>query len=88
MSRWFARVSSLPQAGFVTATFIDREPASSTWTARLHGRVDLAMLVLKLALTAVYNLSPADLVGDPVVTVALILAVSSCHIAALVKDNA
>ncbi|KAA0156012.1 hypothetical protein FNF29_01430 [Cafeteria roenbergensis] len=61
-------------AGFVTATFIDREPASSTWTARLHGRVDLAMLVLKLALTAVYNLSPADLVGDPVVTVALIVA--------------
>lgn len=69
------RSAVLSQAGFVTATFIDREPASSTWTARLHGRVDLAMLALKLALTAVYNLSPAELVGDPIVTVALILAV-------------
>lgn len=60
---------------FVTATFVDREPGSLTWTAKSHGRVDVGLLLFKFLLTAVVNIDPST-VGSPLLTGFLIAAVS------------
>ncbi|KAA0155001.1 hypothetical protein FNF29_02145 [Cafeteria roenbergensis] len=46
-------------AMFVAATFVDRHPGSLRWAAKSHGRVAIALLVAKVILTAIYNVSPA-----------------------------
>ncbi|KAA0154628.1 hypothetical protein FNF28_06804 [Cafeteria roenbergensis] len=58
---------------FVTATFVDREPGSLTWTAKAHGRVDVGLLLFKFLLTAVVNIDPST-VGSPLLTGFLIAA--------------
>ncbi|KAA0175554.1 hypothetical protein FNF27_02964 [Cafeteria roenbergensis] len=45
-------------ATFVAATFVDRRPGSLRWAAKSHGRVAVALLMAKVVLTAIYNVSP------------------------------
>ncbi|KAA0163000.1 hypothetical protein FNF31_03055 [Cafeteria roenbergensis] len=46
-------------AMFVAATFVNRHPGSLRWAAKSHGRVAIALLVAKVLLTAIFNVSPA-----------------------------
>ncbi|KAA0175569.1 hypothetical protein FNF27_02979 [Cafeteria roenbergensis] len=50
-------------ASFVAATFVDRRPGSLRWAAKSHGRVAVALLVAKVVLTAIYNVSPVTARG-------------------------
>jgi len=57
----------------VSAVYIDRDPASESWAAKTHGRIDALVLVAKLVLAFVYNVLDERLVGTAGVSIVLIL---------------
>jgi hypothetical protein len=58
---------------FVAAVFVERDPASDSWAAQSHGRVTVAVLLIKLLLAFLFNAVPDKFVGSGGMTVLLIL---------------
>lgn len=58
----------------IAAVVIDRDPTSTSWNAKIHGRVDVCMLCVKLLLAFLYNVL---LDSTSIVLVALLVLASA-----------
>ena len=59
---------------FITAVFIDRNPASASWSAKSHGRVDAVVLVIKVVLVLCFTVFRDMLLDSWVLTAILYLS--------------
>jgi len=57
----------------VAFVYINRDPASPSWTAQSHGRTEAAVLVVKFALALIYNVLDDQIVGTIGLSLVLIL---------------
>ena len=69
---------------FVTAVLVDRNPASKSWSAKSHGQMDAAMLLVKVGLDLCYSVF-RDFVLDSWLLVVLLLLAGAAWLGMAVR---